>query len=346
TLSRSLSETTLTTYAAGPLCFTQFCNRWSIDKDNRMPASPILLSAFLGSHAGTVSSPTAKNWVAGMRMWHIINNAEWHSDHEWVRLALRTACKEGSRFKCPLRSPVTIRHLRVLKEHLRTNEPYGAAVFVVAIVTFFGCHRLGETTVPSNTGFDSKLHATRASEITFSTTADGIETVDICIPWTKTTKEAGGTIILTAHGDDICPVEALKNHLKINNLPKEASLFAYRKNPVSNKDLNNTIPWVHMHKQDFLKMVNHFWTFHSLGAINGHSFRIGGTVALLLAGVPPKMVAATGGWTSLAFLGYWRRIEDIVTAATSQAYRQKTITEIGVAFEKFRIQQNLPVSSL
>lgn len=38
--------------------------------------------------------------------------------------------------------------------------------------------------------------------------------------------------------------------------------------------------------------------------ISGHSFRIGGAVELLLAGVPPEVVAATGNWTSLAFLLY------------------------------------------
>ena len=42
-----------------------------------------------------------------------------------------------------------------------------------------------------------------------------------------------------------------------------------------------------------------------------HSFHIGGAVELLLAGVPPEIVAATGGWTSLAFLLYWHHMEEI-----------------------------------
>ncbi|KAJ3971831.1 hypothetical protein EV361DRAFT_909063 [Lentinula raphanica] len=52
----------------------------------------------------------------------------------------------------------------------------------------------------------------------------------------------------------------------------------------------------------------------------GHSFRIGGAVELLLAGVPPHVVAAIGGWSSLAFLVYWRRIEDIILSQMSDAY--------------------------
>ena len=41
------------------------------------------------------------------------------------------------------------------------------------------------------------------------------------------------------------------------------------------------------------------WLKAALAHVLGHSFRIGDAVELLLAGVPPEIVAATGGWTSL-----------------------------------------------
>jgi len=65
-----------------------------------------------------------------------------------------------------------------------------------------------------------------------------------------------------------------------------------------------------MLKQDFLTFVTSIWQSAYLAHVLGHSFRIGGAVELLLAGVAPEIVAATGGWTSLAFLIYWSLASD------------------------------------
>jgi len=67
-----------------------------------------------------------------------------------------------------------------------------------------------------------------------------------------------------------------------------------------------------MLKHNFLTFVTDIWSSAPLAHVLGHSFQIGSAVELLLAGVPPEIVAATGGWTSLAFLLYWRRMEEIL----------------------------------
>ena len=82
----------------------------------------------------------------------------------------------------------------------------------------------------------------------------------------------------------------------------------------------------------------------ALAHILGHSFHIGGAVALLLAGVPPEIVAATGGWTSLAFLLYWRRMEEILPMSTSRAYQRSHIDDLAKIFEKFRVDSRIPVN--
>jgi hypothetical protein len=84
------------------------------------------------------------------------------------------------------------------------------------------------------------------------------------------------------------------------------------------------------------------WSKAALTHVQGHSFRIGGAVELLLAGVPPEIVAATGGWTSLAFLLYWRRMEEILPMSTSKAYRQSHIIDLAKIFEDFRIKNKIP----
>ena len=79
-----------------------------------------------------------------------------------------------------------------------------------------------------------------------------------------------------------------------------------------------------------------------LAHVLGHSFRIGGAVELLLAGVPPEVVAATGGWTSLAFLLYWRRMEEVLPMSTSKAYKKAHIDDLAAIFEQFRINNKIP----
>jgi hypothetical protein len=91
-----------------------------------------------------------------------------------------------------------------------------------------------------------------------------------------------------------------------------------------------------------LKFVTEIWSTAALTHVLGHSFRIGGAVELLLAGVPPEIVAATGGWTSLAFLLYWRRMEEILPMSTSKAYNKSHIDNLAAIFEQFRLKSNIP----
>jgi hypothetical protein len=97
-------------------------------------------------------------------------------------------------------------------------------------------------------------------------------------------------------------------------------------------------------KHDFLKFVTNIWKSAALAHVLGHSFRIGGAVELLLAGVPPEVVAATGGWTSLAFLLYWRRMDEILPMSTSKAYKKTHLDELASIFEHFRITNKIPLS--
>ena len=74
-----------------------------------------------------------------------------------------------------------------------------------------------------------------------------------------------------------------------------------------------------MTKYQFLDFCTQIWSKAALVHVLGHSFHIGGAVELPLAGVPPEIVAATGGWTLLAFLLYWRRMEEILPMSTLRA---------------------------
>ncbi len=69
----------------------------------------------------------------------------------------------------------------------------------------------------------------------------------------------------------------------------------------------------------------------------GHSFRIGSAVALLLTGVPPEIIAATGGWSSLAFLLYWCRLQEVIPMHVTKAYnKNRKLVELDTILDKFR----------
>jgi hypothetical protein len=173
-----------------------------------------------------------------------------------------------------------------------------------------------------------------SARVTFRELCDGMCSAHFSIPWTKTTKEQGATVTLTAQEDFLCPCAALCNHLVINNsVSPAASLFAYCMTPGQSKN---------MLKHNFLTFVTSIWSSALLAHVLGHSFWIGGTVELLLAGVPPEIVAATGGWTSLAFLLYWWRMEEILLMSTSRAYNKSHFDKFATIFENFCINNRIP----
>ena len=173
--------------------------------------------------------------------------------------------------------------------------------------------------------------------VSFTTLRDGSRSASFRIPWTKTTREEGASIVITARDDPLCPCTALQNHLTINkDVPTSSSLFAYT--------TTTDDGWEHMTKYKFMDFCTGVWSKAALAHVLGHSFRIGGAVELLLAGVPPEVVAATGGWTSLAFLLYWRRMEEILPMSTSKAYQRSHVDVLAKIFEKFRVDNRIPLN--
>ena len=154
----ALAPNSKTTYAAGILCFNQFCDKYSIGEEACMTASYALLCAFIAKHKGKQSGNTIKGWLSGIRSFHLVNHAPWYSDDEWVSFACTSAKKEGTEHKRPLRAPISIEHLLCLQRALDLSIPFHTAIWAVALCTFWGCCRLGETTVSSAAAFDGQYH--------------------------------------------------------------------------------------------------------------------------------------------------------------------------------------------
>ena len=129
-----------------------------------MPADYAFLCAFIGEYKGRQSDNTIRSWLAGLRSWHIMNHAPWHGDDNWVHLARTSTNKEGAKHKFALRAPVSIEHLSCLRCALDISNPFHAAVWAIALITFFGCRRLGETTLSTAAAFDPKYHVLHSTK--------------------------------------------------------------------------------------------------------------------------------------------------------------------------------------
>ncbi len=334
-LIRTMHEvSTLQNYGAGLLCFHQFADKRNIPESERLPAPYLLLAAFVAD-ASVSKTPgkTISTWMSGLRAWHEINSAEWAGSDEFVVHIKTAAAKRGARPSRPKRCPVTLEHLFALREGLKTSNSFDVAVWAVALCAFWGCCRLGELTIPSHNTFNEQLHVAKSVQISFHRHFGGAESAQFHIPWAKMEWQEGADLIFTSQ-ENLCPVEALHAHLKANvDVPTDTPLFAFKTADSS---------WALMTKEWFLKRCRDIWKPLNLDFIHSHSFRPGGATELLLAGVPPETVAKQGHWKLLAFLIYWRKLEDLIPAMITKSYDPTHIAELKNSFEEFCIRHHLP----
>ncbi|KAJ7223029.1 hypothetical protein GGX14DRAFT_557595 [Mycena pura] len=159
-----------------------------------------------------------------------------------------------------------------------------AQLSTLALCAFWGCRRLGELTLDTVKSFNAAHDS-------------GREVISIHLPWTKSTGVRGGTLVITATDDDLCPVRALDNHFRVNALPDHNTpLYAYR----------SDAGWKPLVKTDFLVFIAGFFRDGGLEQVFGHSF-----------------LMKIGGWSSTCFLIYWRRLEIVIPVALIRAWSTK-----------------------
>jgi hypothetical protein len=332
TILLSLDENTRSNYGSGLLRFNQFCDDLQIPESNRMPASAVLLSAFAASGAAKVSRSCVDSWLAGLRFWHIFNGAPWNGEGSEMLAKVKTGVQRltPSSSKRIKRKPVTIEHMHALRDGLDLSTAFDSAVWACATAGFCGCCRLGELLIPSPNAFNPQKHVSRGTTTNFGHVRAGPEFVTFHIPWSKTTKEEGADITLTAVKSPVDPVSALRHHFSANtSVAVDAPLFAY-------ETLDGT--WAPMTKAWFMDRCREVWVAAGMDAdLQGHGLRIGGATELLLQGVAPDVVATQGRWKSRAFLEYWRKIESVLPTFISRSFfvsRYSLIQESMLSFKK------------
>lgn len=263
-----------------------------------------VLCAYAASMAGSLAGGTARSRLGGLRFWHEQHAFRWAGSPRLKRILKgvdQCAPPESHRDQRP---PVTEAMLDEALRVLDAARPFDVCVAAAALVMFWGQLRIGEL-----------LSATRAYDFAALPSGKGLRlrseagglasqtTTALWLPRTKV-ERSGVWIWLARHYND--PSFALQQHVRINAIGRDDPLFAYKH--------DTTTLLIPLTRAAFLGRLNEIWRAAGMQTITGHCFRIGGTTALLRAGVEPEVVKLAGRWKSDSFLRYWRAIDCIIAS--------------------------------
>jgi hypothetical protein len=296
-IQNSWANSTIKRYSGAIRQYILFCDVEQVPEHLRFPADEFILCAFAASSLGRHAGGTVSSRISALKAWHIAHNMEWKGSPRlrYVLNGVRKLAPGSS--KRPPRPPINAKMLSQLVESLDLSSPVDAAVAACAATAFWGQCRLGELLPSSSSALVFASFPIRSG---FKRSLRNPQSCFLHLPRTKTHHQ-GQDIVLVDQRAPINPISLLKNHLRVNNVPSDAHIFSY----ISADGLSV------LSKTTFLQRCNEVWHLLGYPRATGHCFRIGGTTELLIAGIPPDVVKATGRWSSDAFLRYWRSLDDI-----------------------------------
>ncbi|KAF8823981.1 hypothetical protein HHX47_DHR9000467 [Lentinula edodes] len=313
-LTAGFAKSTLETYASGLLAFHVFCDSREIPELQRAPCSLDLLQSWIATMAGHYAGTSVKNYVHGVRAWHIIHGIEWKIDKAPIDAMIQGA----ERSKRKKRLPFTISYIESILTGLDPNDPFDAACGGCLTTSFYCAARVGELTVPNLRDFSASNHVT-PSQIHETSDRNGFKTTVLHIPRTKSNQSEGEDIYFSKQLGSSDPDWWLRNQLRVNDPGPSDHLFAY-------KHLSGRhITLRPLTKSAFLRRIQKIAQTRGLPVIQGHGIRIGATLEYLLRGVPFDAVRVIGRWKSDAFLLYLRKHAEIMAPYLQPELHQSLI---------------------
>ena len=294
-IGKSWEESTLTAYGSGLLNYHVFCDQKGIPEEERAPASPTLIGAFIASIAGTYSGSTIDNYVYGIRAWHILHGVKWQMEMAELEALLRAAEKSTphtSRRK--KRVPYTPDFILAIRGQLELDKQRDAAVYSCLTTAFYTAGRLGEFTVPRLGAFEKERHV-KPADVRIEHDRNGLSSTVFHIPKTKSSPIQGEDLSWSKQTGDTDPEAALAHHMELNKPPADGHLFAYLHKDGKRRPLT---------KPEFIRTVAAAARKAGLDPRQGHGIRIGATLEYLLRGTPFEVMKVKGRWASDAFLVY------------------------------------------
>ncbi|KAJ3539581.1 hypothetical protein NMY22_g4670 [Coprinellus aureogranulatus] len=245
-----------------------------IPESMRAPVSTPVILDFAASCSGVYSGSAIRNYVYGIRKWHIIHCLPWKVDED----------------------PITVDWIEAIVTVLDASSPLDAAVVACFTTTFWSVSRLGKFVVPSVAKFNPSTHVKR-SNVTEGICDSwlGLLVTMFRLPWTKVLRDRRGTVQWSRQDGPADLEAALHRHLSVNNPGPQDHLFAYQVEGGCLTPLSCT---------KFLCHLNELAAATSRPPVKGHSLCIGGVLVYLLRGISFEVVKIMGHWSSDAFTVY------------------------------------------
>lgn len=301
----ALALKTAKNYAGAVRMFKQWASAERVSYST--PSVPeVVLCAYAASMAGLYSAGHARAQMSGLRYWHERRNVAWLGSPRLLRVLKGVEALAPSSTRRDDRPPVTEAMLDEALDQLDEERPFDVCVAATLLSSFWAQLRLGEALADSKSKpYDfARLPAGKSLKLRHD--AGGLPSQITSALWLPSTKcaRAGEWVWLARHHND--PSLALQEHLRVNRIGPDDPLFAYRH--------DTTGVLTVLTRGAFLSRLNEIWLAAGMQRVTGHCFRIGGTTALLRAGVEPDVVKIAGRWKSDSFLRYWRAVDSIIAS--------------------------------
>ncbi|KAJ3909944.1 hypothetical protein F5879DRAFT_790487 [Lentinula edodes] len=314
-LTNGYVESTLETYASGLLSFHIFCDSRNIPEAQRAPCSSDLLNAWISTMPGHYAGTSVKNYVHGVRAWHIIHGVQWKTDKNSFDTMIHGAERlQPERSRRKKRMPFTHEYIAKLLEDFNTSDPFDAACGACLTTSFYCAARVGELPVPNLKDFTPDKYITSA-HVRKARDRNGFETTILHIPHTKSNQLEGEDIYFSKQLGSTDPESLFLNHLAVNKPSPTEHLFAYQ-HKTDRRPLT---------KHAFLQRINKTAKNLGLPILQGHGIPIGATFEYLLRGIPFDAVRVIGRWKSDAFLLYLRKHAEIMAPYLQPELHQELI---------------------
>ncbi|SJL10430.1 uncharacterized protein ARMOST_13816 [Armillaria ostoyae] len=133
------------------------------------------------------SKPLLALFISKMALWHDVQGVYWYGGRILSYTKQGAAAMAPPSTKAPC-MPMTEKHIASLQSHLDLNDPFDAAVWAVATITWHGYTCLGELLPSQSKLFNTSHNVYHACPCKSRITSNGHEWINLFIPYTKTKK--------------------------------------------------------------------------------------------------------------------------------------------------------------
>ena len=292
-VENSIRPSTKRTYTSAQRHFLQFCEFYNFEAVPCNSETVVMYVAYLNCNGFKLSS--IRVYLSAIRSLHLCGGFQNPFEGSVrLKMALRSIAINGGAPKQKL--PITIEMLQKIFP-LLDGSPNSKLLWAAMTLGHFGLLRASEFTVPSQGGFDPKLHLQKG-DIEFTTLDNGQECMRVFIKTSKTDKFRNGVnLYLGCSQFTVCALCAMKDYLgpNIGNSDLGSPLFKFSNGALLTRHL--LLQQTHL----YLTLLG-----ISCDSYSGHSYRIGGATSMASAGMTDWEIKLGGRWSSDVYQRYIR----------------------------------------